>query len=424
MRPWEVALVLWVLCISGDPLALSLAGRETTWGATATFLALMLLIRRGAMAIRAFAPIGAVFAVLAIVHFYAFAFFPIVTELGFLTRLFIGMAVVVAVSDFVRTYVAVMLGLSLLSFVFWIPEYIGLHFAIRFHMIFAGLERWLGPQANPDQWSLGFHSYTVIPGHMHRNAGIFWEPGAFAGYLIIGLLLLAAIQATLTRKQHARAFGVLTIALLSTFSTAGYLAYPIALFLNYGWRRLNTGRPSAVFICIAAPLVILGSLFAFTELDFLHTKIGKQISDVEHQEGTWRTNRIGTLVFDWKFIAQRPLTGWGINQKTRFAWRPQAAKESNKMGNGMSDFIATFGAIGFGVFLFGLSRGAYQIGGRSLVYAWGVTASILVVLQGEPFLNFPLFLGLMFLPHSFVGVKLAGSHLVPSRPPILVSCRS
>jgi O-antigen ligase len=373
------------------------------YAVAAALLASTLLPRGELRAFRAFVPIGAVFAALFIVHAFAFDFFPITTVMGFFTRLFIGMAVVVLASNFVRDYVVAMVGLSMLSFVFWVPEYITCRSAKPFHHIFAPLASWLNQ--SDAQWSLGFHTYLADPQQMHRNAGIFWEPGVFAGYIIIALLMLVAIRPSLTRKQHLAALAILTLALLSTFSTTGYIAYPIALLLNYDWRDLDRRHRTRVALgtLLIAPLVILASWYAASQLDFLGNKIRRQVTAVERQEYAWHINRFGTLMFDWEYISQRPLTGWGLHQKTRYALHPWAREDA--YGNGMSNFLANFGVIGFGTFLLGLGRGANHIGGKSRGFLLGFIAATLLVLQGEPFLGFPIFLGLMFLGHTSVGIK-------------------
>jgi hypothetical protein len=388
-----------MLCISGDPVALWPVGHEATYAVAAALLAYALILRDGGNAVRAFVPMAAVFATLSVVHAYAFDFFPIVTDLGFLTRLFIGMATVILVSDFVLAYVTVLSGLSLLSFIFWVPEFITSRSGTPFHLAFVSLANRLGPQ--PDgRWSLGFHTYILNPQDMHRNAGIFWEPGAFAGYIIVALLMLAALRPSLTRRRHLAALCVLSLALVSTFSTTGYIAFPIALLLNLDWHGVGRSANAELSACVILPLLIVGSLYVFSQLDFLQTKVRNQITAVERQEPGWQLYRVGTLVFDWEYISRRPITGWGLNQRTRFALHPWMTGEG--LGNGMSDFIAKFGVIGFGTFLIGLVRGAKHIGGKSPGYILGFLTTILVVLQGEAFLGFPCFLGLMFLGHASV----------------------
>jgi hypothetical protein len=90
----------------------------------------------------------------------------------------------------------------------------------------------------------------------------------------------------------------------------------------------------------------------------------------------------------------------------------------------MADFIVKFGLIGFGTFLLGIARGAKHISGKSHGYVLGFVASILVLLQGEPFLNFPFFLGLMFMGHASVrGQRLPKLRLIASRSPAPERCR-
>jgi hypothetical protein len=425
-RVSDVTLIVAVLCVSGDPAALWFVGKEMTYVVLAVLLAYALLFSRGlgGRAIRAFLPVGAVFATLSIVHAYAFDFFPMVTVMGFLTRLFIGMAVVIFVSDFVRAYILAMIGLASLSLLFWIPEYIALRVGIRFHDIFRTFASRLGPGPH-DRWSLGFHTYLLDPQQMHRNSGIFWEPGVFAGYIIVALLMLAVARPSLTRNQHRAALCILTFTLISTFSTTGFIAYPIALLLNIDWREVNRERPSraALSIFVIAPLIILSSVYAFNEFDFLGVKINKQITAVQRHEPAFHINRIGTLEYDWQYVSKRPVTGWGLNNKTRFALTPWAADDG--FGNGMSDFIVKFGVIGFGTFLLGVGRGASHISGKSRGYVLGFVASILVVLQGEPFLSFPFFLGLMFLGHASVrGQRLQTIRSIGFGPRVPVRCRA
>jgi O-antigen ligase len=424
-RVSDVALIVAVLCVSGDPAVLLPAGKETTYAVLAALLACALLFNRrfGGRAFRAFLPAGALFATLSIFQAYAFDFFPIVTVMGFLTRLFIGMAVVIIVSDFVRAYVLAMVGLASLSFLFWIPEYIGLRAGIRFHDFFRTFASKLGTQPG-GHWSLGFHTYLLDPQQMHRNSGIFWEPGAFAGYIIVGLLMLAVLRPSLTRKQHLGALCILTFALLSTFSTTGYVALPVAFLLNFDWKGANRERNTSVAlgIFIIAPLIVLSSLYAFSELDILGVKIREQITAVQRHEPGYHINRIGTLVYDWNYVSKRPFTGWGLNNKTRYALTPWAADDA--FGNGMADFIVKFGLIGFGIFLLGIARGANHISGKSRGYVLGFVASILILLQGEPFLNFPFFLGLMFMGHASVrGQRKLKVRLVTSGPPMTERCR-
>jgi hypothetical protein len=408
VKPWKASLMIGLLCISGNPAALQFGGNELTYAIAAVLLAGVLLLGRKTWAPRAavaFVPISAVFIALSIIHAYAFDFLPVVTLVGFLTRLFVGMAIVIIIPDFARTYALSMVGLSLLSFIFWVPEYVGLRFGIQFHNIFRTLASLLGLQGE-DRWGLGFHTYMTIESEVGRNCGIFWEPGAFAGYIVLAILMLAATRDSLTWRQHWTGLGILSFALASTTSTTGYIAYPIAFLMNFNWRSGNRLQhlQSAIRTWVIVPLIVLGSWYSYNNFAFLEAKIRSQIKAVERREYLWEINRFGTFIFDWEYISRRPFTGWGIHKKTRYALHPWIT--DFRFGNGMTDFIAKFGFIGFGTFLLGICCGAYHIGNKSVWYVIGLVASVLILLQGEPYLGFPLFLGLMFLPH--VSIKHIG----------------
>ena len=396
-RPWETGLVVALLCVSGNTAALRPVGHEATYAIGCVCLVVLaLLCGRIVRVITIFPPVALIFTALCVIQGYAFDFFPVTTVLGFLVRLLIGASVMAMVSDFPRRYVGSMVGVSLLSFVFWIPEYVAVKVGLNFHSVFSAFAAAMGPQEK-DRWSLGFHTYLTAQDGLGRNCGMFWEPGAFAGYIILALLMLAAIRASITRKQHLAAFVILTIALVSTTSTTGYIAYPIAFLLNLNTLNVKAKLKvsMAARVCLLVPVVILGSWLAFQKLEFLQAKVKRQITAVQRREYRWRSNRFGTLVFDWEYIKTRPLTGWGLHDKTRFALHPWVKDDG--FGNGMSNFIVRFGFIGFGTFVLGVLRGAKHIGGGSAVYAGAFAVCTLLLLQGETFLGFPLFLGLIFL---------------------------
>lgn len=70
---------------------------------------------------------------------------------------------------------------------------------------------------------------------------------------------------------------------------------------------------------------------SFNKLGFLHDKIYDQHYGVETRSNRWHGTRFGSLVFDLKYIKERPLTGWGLHPKTRYALDPWVTEEE---GNG------------------------------------------------------------------------------------------
>ena len=66
-------------------------------------------------------------------------------------------------------------------------------------------------------------------------------------------------------------------------------------------------------------------------------------------------------------------------------------------GNGFANWLVRFGFTGLALFVFALSAGLRRYGRASRTEAWLAVGIVCLLLQGEAFLNYPLFLGLMFI---------------------------
>ena len=67
------------------------------------------------------------------------------------------------------------------------------------------------------------------------------------------------------------------------------------------------------------------------------------------------------------------------------------------MGNGFSDFIATYGVIGFMTWFACVFLGLRLLCRGNIIRALYISSIIVLALLGEPLLNYPLFFGLAFL---------------------------
>lgn len=395
---WHMPLVLLLLCLSGNPAVCRQALIDVFLVSFTLLLAGVAIYRRQQIISKSLIVIACLFGSLLLLQCISFSFFPIVTICGFFTRLFIGYAVLRLVKNFPLVYVRAMFYLAILSLVFYI-SYQALRF-VGYDLvnILTPLGNLIGTVGDRDLPIL-FHTFeTKIS---YRNAGIFWEPGALAGYLNLALVFLWIVKGQIPAREYRRYLFILSAVLLTTVSTTGYLAYPLVLILHYDWRA----RERRVFIprvllgfYVLLPLLIAVSVYTYTKSDFLQTKIEHQFRQAIDQDSDgWHRTRIGTLLFDWEYIKRRPLTGWGLNQQTRFALHPQFIGEPQGMGNGMSDFTVKFGVSGMLVWLYCVFLGMIHLTKRNAGKSFLIMMILLLVLQGEVFLGFPLFLGLMFL---------------------------
>lgn len=224
-----------------------------------------------------------------------------------------------------------------------------------------------------------------------RNCGMFWEPGAYAGYIIVAFLLFINNFKELLNKQRKK-FIVLFVALVSTMSTTGF----ILLFAVFAIYLFRPGQKKAIIVLgliIFIPVVI----YLFITIPFLGEKITSQYeaasmldyTDAEH-------SRFGTIIFQMPYIRLHPLFGNGLIMKTRFSMHLGYFSEEdlNGFGNGFFNSTASMGII----FMLIYFMATYK--NRTLNRKWELVLMIILLMQGEDYLNYPLFMSLPFVVYG------------------------
>lgn len=234
-------------------------------------------------------------------------------------------------------------------------------------------------------YQLGTNYYSEI-----RNCGMFWEPGAFAGYIIVTLFLFINDFRVLF-KDYLKQSVILVVALITTLSTTGFICF-VYLVLCY---LLKTTK-SKIYSIIMLVFMAIPISYAFTKLSFLGDKISQQfISASETEVGEVNLGRIGTLLFDWYYIKKHPIIGNGLDATTRYADHI-GVSEINALGNGFSGIIGDLGV----VFVFIWFCILYK--NKSLSYSLLLIIAIILMLQGECFLRYPLFMALPFIDYRII----------------------
>jgi hypothetical protein len=391
-RDWLLVLIL--LSVSYNPgLPLVFGGMETLLLSTVGLLTICMLLtpwhRLCSIALWPFF----VFGFLILAQAKMFCFLPLLTIVGFFCRMFIGYAVICLVHDFPLKFVKVMTSLALLSLFFWMMTLSGI--LSPFTQILRSFAlRTTGYKAPILVHTFFFSSPTTLG---FRNSGIFWEPGAFAGYLVLAIMFVGFLPLSMTVKARRWSLCVLSLTVLTTMSTTGYIALPL------GWLLQWIGGKKSSFRVFVFPLLISSIFFGYSlfELDFVGKKIFEQYETAVDQRGDqWYLTRFGTMVFDWEYIRRRPLSGWGLHDDTRYMLHDKS-KLRLAMGNGLSSFTAQFGFVGIGTCLLFIWLGFYWMSGRRLMLSGIATLVIVVLLNGEGFLGHPAFLSLMFLPGRY-----------------------
>ena len=311
-----------------------------------------------------------------------------------MVRMFMGYAAFHLVRNFPRIYINVLCGIVILSLCFYIPEQVCRTFGIDFQSLFYWLKN--SPEATGDLHFVihNFH-YDSVP---YRNSAFFWEPGAFSGYLVLALIFLGLAKEQFKVRSYWTRISILFVGLLTTFSTAGYIVLPFVLLLNF---RLN-GRTKTVAIKSFMLFYVFALLTEFMTYTCvvgrrsMQEKIVTQYTDALYNNGGRYSDRFDSLTADLEYIKKRPFLGWGLNNKTRYMLHPGKEYGSGH-GEGLTDFTVKFGFLGLGIFTLCVWKGFMQVSGQNIIISSFAVLIILLMLNGECFLNFPLFLGLMFL---------------------------
>jgi len=397
-RPLDMLLVfLLVLLSSGNPAFLPMGNIELTLVPSAILLFILLLslkhphIKRGDIAV------FAIFLCLNLIHVAVLQMTAVYTAFGFFVRLFIAFAVVRITGNSTVAIVRVLTALAALAtIVFAIDSMLGV-FGVDLAVVLDPISIHTG--SNDVTYAI-LHNFHAAEDR-ERNSGIFWEPGALAGYCLLGLTLWGVSIHRYSMRQSCVIVASLVTALLTTFSTTGYALLPFAL-LTAVFSRMKV-RPSTIIASTVIGLPVLAVLLIqIAQLPFVQQKISDQIFAVESESKNWQLNRIGQLLNDVEDIMARPLTGWGVNPRATPSADAAALEEDiqTAQGNGVSRFMVQFGLIGFGTFVcIGYRNFRRSEHVRAAAAFWAIFV-VCLTLSGEMFQNYPLFMSLMFLPNS------------------------
>ena len=381
-----------VILMSGSPV-FELLSHDAQGVAFAAFAVVLLAIKnsRRIRVTHADLFIVGAFAALSIAHLAAFGSEVAPASASFLVRLTLALLAIRVMRDFHRHYTWIMYQLAWISLVFHVPVLLGIDMRAMLKWIRIPL-----PPPNAGVFHIGIHNFH-LPETAMRNSGIFHEPGAFGGYLLLAILFGAAHVAD---RTSWRKLLVLVVAVLTTLSTTAYIALALVLIILVTANRLATHRRGA-YLQVVPAVAIVGVVgwLAFHSLPFLGAKIESTLEDVRADQPWARIDRIGNFLYDWEHIAKRPLAGWSPRPSTRSSIDPEILEVVEGQGNGLSGFAVKYGLLGLLLFTAGAFASFHGLYGNRVLAGLAVGV-IAILLSGEQYLQQPLFMCLMFLPQA------------------------
>lgn len=316
--------------------------------------------------------------------------YPISLVFGTQIRLFIGIFIISVVGKkFIPYYVNIIYFFAIVSFIFFIPSIISSGFYNFFvNSICPIFEPRYG---DPDPFYKSpatiiiFCFHEVIPTEF-RNPGPFWEPGAFAIYLNLALIFNLIIEKKIWTKKNI----ILSIALITTFSTSGYIAFFILIFSFY---TINQSIVKKIMYGLFLLPILITLYFS---LDFLNKKVEQNIS----LAGTTTSSRFGSAEADFKDLAKSPFIGWGRGEMRYGGKQFTFFSSDQHRNNGVTDLFATYG-IFLATFCFYYYYKAfksicsyYQF---NLSFAFAAIIIFLLLGFSQGIFQYPFFKSLLFL---------------------------
>lgn len=345
-----------------------------------------------------------VFFLIVLGQFFVFSYFPLITIFGYLLRIILAFCIIkITGKTFVDYYTKILYFFCVVSFFFYFPTILFPDFE---HFIVSNITPLFDlPQDPNNMYSItpnviifNFNSELNNPSStLIRNSGPFWEPGAFAGFTIIALIF----NIIKTHRLFNRVNLVFIIAILSTLSTAGYIALSLLVFFYL----LQNAKP--VFKYLFIPIVIGVSFYAFYNLEFLNAKIDKNVQSI----GVSNTsNRFVSAITDIEDVSEYWLFGRGFNVKTRYDTRDIIFEETHR-NNGITGLLVNIGIIGIILYFFMMLKSFKQFCEVNKFTPYFAYSSMIVILTigfAEGYFTKVLFIVLTMLFLVF-NEKVAGT---------------
>ncbi|RPI66250.1 MAG: hypothetical protein EHM47_17110 [Ignavibacteriales bacterium] len=301
--------------------------------------------------------------------------------------LFAYIVIKVAGKKFIDSYVNIIFVLSIISLVFYISYFFP---AIRDILISNAIKEPLFPLENdtykftPNYILVNFGGWQET-----RNAGPFWEPGAFAAFLNIALVFNI-----IKRKRMFDAINIVFIAaLITTLSTAGF----ITLFFVFSSAFLFT-NPSIKKVLILIPMIGLFTVLIIN-MEFLLPKIKDNVIIAKNDN----SSRFGSALSDYELIYKNPFIGYGRDYGNIYKTSTWDTKKMHR-NNGITNFITRWGLIISFVFF-----GCYKLSANKIVsyysanklFSWVFLITMLLLGFSQGLFQYPFFYSLAFLQFGY-----------------------
>lgn len=197
--------------------------------------------------------------------------------------------------------------------------------------------------------------FTYIGGDkFYRNCGFMWEPGAYA--MLLNLLIVYNIaKHGFQLNKHIKLY---FLVLLTTFSTAGYVAMFLVLIFYLFEGRNVYGKIFAILSVFVLFVWFLNSDFLLPKIErFLEATVNGEVSHQGYRD-FYEANRVYSFVLLFNKFLMFPM-GWGCVHDTVSYLYVNDILTVNGLGN----LLVTWGGFVFLFFMYAIAKFFYQVHG-------------------------------------------------------------
>lgn len=220
----------------------------------------------------------------------------------------------------------------------------------------------------------------------NRNAGLFWEPGAFQTFINLALLL----EITKPHLVNIKRIVLFIITVVTTYSTTGYIGLILILllvFCNFGTDKRNVKIIiSFIIICASVFIYFNPELFFGQSLSSGQaTVFGKIINFFENGNSNTissadvRYNAVFEVARAWK---ERPFLGWGYQGLIERTYAYTLGMNTCTFLN----WFATYGILYGMIIFFGIFKLSFTIG-PNLFSKWIILLIFFIVTMSENYVQ-------------------------------------
>lgn len=388
IRTIDYFVVFLLLCISGNPLVGSFT--EYIYIFTAVLLIVLAANYKTPLMTKKFLLVGGSLITLYVLQFVFVGNVSPAADINHFAKIYCGfIAVTIADSKFRLAYLKVMTYIAFASLV-----------GVLFNLTIGQFPGFVVDR-NVSVLIYNYHpsSFNSMEG-LFRNCGMFWEPGAFQGYIILAFLMFMDDFKAFYNK-HTKSFWILAVALVSTYSTTGYVVFALYLFLVFSENIKKS--PLALIMTV---LLVLVAVWAFLKFDFLGEKMMNEYESAQEVgEGDVSWTRMGSAVIAWQNVLRHPLIGNGFLMTALYG---NLAEYMEGMGNGFFGAMNQLGIPFILLYLFLLFK---NVTANNTLYRCGFVLLVVLMINGEFFLNYPMFWSLMFIKYPSENMPSSKSEL-------------